>query len=108
MRFEQRNGGQPSGIRHAENTHSPVVVFDVLDQPADRVVSVRSLVNRLGIVLVARRTIHSELALGSIFPANVLKSEDVTVRDQLFVCERQPAGHSSSTAVWSALKQYRQ
>src|SRR5215510_1448280 len=108
MRFEQRDRGQPSGIRHAEDTHTPVVVLDVLDQPADRVVSVRGLVNRLRIVLVARWTIHPELAFGFIFPANVLKSEDVTVRDQLFVSERQRAGDSGSSAVWRALKQYRQ
>src|SRR5262249_35748377 len=107
MRFEQWNGGQPSGIRHAENAHAPVVVLDVLDQPADRVVSVRSLVNRLGIVLVARRTIHSEIAFGSKFPANVLKSEDVTVRDQLFVSEGQPAGHSGSSPVWRPVSEYR-
>src|SRR5262245_1651886 len=102
MRLQQRDGSQPSGVRDAENPHAPVVVLDVFDQPVDRVVSIRSLVYGLLVAPVARRAIHSELAFGPEFPANVLKGEDVTVRYQLLVSRGQLPGDPRSGAVWGA------
>ena len=89
MRVEHRHHRQPAAVRDSQHARAPVVVGDVLDQPGDRVVSIGALIDRFCIAFVARRPEHHELALGFVAPADVLKHENVTFGDEIFVAVRQ-------------------
>ena len=80
---EHRHDGEPARIRHAEHPDPPVVAGHVLEQPRDGVPGVGALVDRLGVLPVARRTEHDELALGGEAAPDVLEDEDEALFGQL-------------------------
>ena len=85
MRVDGCDCRQPAVIRNAENADLPVVPGNVLDQPIDRVIRVRALVNRLRFLPVAHRAVHQKLSFGTEASANVLEYEDVSIFNQIVV-----------------------
>ena len=65
-----------------------VVARHVLEHPVDGVVGVGGFVDRLGVLGIARRPHHDELALGLEPAADVLEDEDVAVLGELLVLGR--------------------
>src|SRR5882724_1069570 len=110
MRLENGHGGEPSAIRDPRFAGASVIVRHVLEQPVDGVVRVRAFVDGFRIFAIARRPLHHELAFGTIFPANILKHENVAVGKHLLVKAEQ-SGETLSVvaeAVRRARKKKRQ
>src|SRR5882762_8715268 len=99
MRIDGRYGREPAAIGNTEDPDPAIVLWHVLQQPVNGVVSVAAFVNRLGVFLVARRTIHHELPLRSVTAANVLLHKDVTIVDQLAVASIDSVGIGSRDSV---------
>jgi hypothetical protein len=79
MRIDPRHRGQKTGIRHTQYADPSVVGWYVLEKPGYRVVGVRALIHRAGVIRAARGALHDELALAAVPPPNVLENEDVSV-----------------------------
>ena len=91
MRVEQSHGGQPAPVGDAQDSHPAVMVGHVGQKPVDGVVGVGALVDGLRVALVARVAQHHKPALGAVAPANILKDEDVALRNEFLITTELPA-----------------
>ena len=66
-----------------------VVAAHIVDHPFDGVVGVGAFVDALGVVPIARRALHHELAFGLEAAADVLKGEDVAIGNQVRIAGQQ-------------------
>ena len=90
MRVEQRHRREPSAIRNPHHARPSIVVRHIFHQPINRVVGVAGLIDRLRIGFIPRVALHHKCPLRSKPPANILKHENVTVRNHLAVSKNHP------------------
>jgi hypothetical protein len=76
------HGRQEAWIRDAQRASASVVMGNVLQEPLDCIVGIGGLVHAFRIDRVAKRSLHDELALAAVPPADILKDEDVSVRGE--------------------------
>ena len=91
MRVDHSHGDEKAVIGNAVEADAAVVVRDIFHEPVDGVVGVRAFVHTLGIARVMQRAKHDELPFGAVAPANILKREDVTIRNHVGVTIDQAA-----------------
>ena len=85
MRLEHAHHREPATVGDAQEADAAVVVRNVFDEPCNGVVRVRAFVDGFRIFWIAQRPLHDEFALRAVAAANVLKHEDVAVRNHLGV-----------------------
>src|SRR5262245_3997849 len=85
VRADERHRGKPTVVRDSHDANASVIMRHVLNEPVNRVVSVRALVDRLHVARVPWRAHHYELSFGIKLPTDVLKDEDVAVCYELGV-----------------------
>ncbi len=108
MRIERAHHREPRRVARADHADASVVVGHVLEQPLDGVVGVGALVDRLGILAIARLAQHHELAFGLEAAANVLQDDDVAVRGKIDQRRRDAGRRVLADAVGRPLKDDRQ
>ncbi len=60
MSLDRPHDSRPAAVRNAEHPGAAIVVRDVLQQPVDRIIGVRALVDRTRILPVAGHPLHFE------------------------------------------------
>jgi hypothetical protein len=79
--MDQGHQRQESVVGDAENSHLPVGLRDVLDQPVDGVVCVGRLIDGSRVQGTVNRPVHHVVAFRAVFAADVLNDADVSVFD---------------------------
>src|SRR5262245_41137047 len=79
MLIEHAHYSQPRAVARARHTDAPVIIWDIFEQPIDRVVRVGAFIDSVLVLRIARLPEHDELPLGLEPPANILRDDDVAV-----------------------------
>ena len=72
MRIHQRHQRQEAIVGDAQKSNLAVAFRNILHQPVDGVVSVRSVIHRRGILRPVQRPVHDVVALRAVLAAHVL------------------------------------
>src|SRR5580704_2383447 len=94
MRFEHTHHREPAAIGDANEASAAVVVWDVVYEPVDGVVGVRSFVNARcfgSAIGIANGTLHNEGAFGTVASANILEDKNVVVGNHLSITAEDAA-----------------